>query len=426
MQSVRINELSSHAGASVTVRGWVTHLRSSGKVAFIVMRDGTGILQTVLVKSAVAAETWEHFARLTQETCISVTGEVRADARAPGGYELGIADLVDHRREPARLSHPAQGARHRFPARQPHLLAALAAAGRDRAHPQRDRAGDARLLLRARLPPRRHADPHGGDRRAERRCSRPNTSTRATRTSRRPASSTARPRRAAFGKIYTFGPTFRAEKSKTRRHLTEFWMIEPEVAFNDTHDNMRLQEDYVSLPRAARARAPRRGAEGARARHLEAREGAAAVPAHRLHGRRRDAPEEGERRPVGRRPRRRGRGAARRGLRPADLRDELSEGGEGLLYEGESGRSAHGALRRLPGARRVRRDHRRLTARGRSRQAAPPHARGEAARGGVRAGISPCGSTGRFRTPASGSGSSGPSRGSAACSTSGSASRSRG
>src|SRR5271167_1168426 len=93
MNSVRINDLSNHTGKSVTVRGWVTHLRSSGKVAFIVMRDGTGILQTVLVKNAVAPETWEHFAKLTQETCLSVTGEVRPDARAPGGFELGIADL---------------------------------------------------------------------------------------------------------------------------------------------------------------------------------------------------------------------------------------------------------------------------------------------------------------------------------------------
>ena len=190
---------------------------------------------------------------------------------------------------------------------------------------------------------------------------------------------------AAFGKIYTFGPTFRAEKSKTRRHLTEFWMIEPEVAFNDSHDNMRLQEEFVSflVQRVLERRAG--GAEGARARHREARDGEAALPAHRLHRRGRDAAEEGQRRAVGRRPRRRGRGAARRGLRPAGVRDELSEGGEGVLHEGEPGRSAHGAVQRLPGARGVRRDHRRLAARGRLRQAArTASARGEAARGGVR------------------------------------------
>src|ERR1035437_8391804 len=109
-QSVRINELSNHAGATVTVRGWVTHLRSSGKVAFIVMRDGTGILQTVLVKSAVAPETWDHFARLTQETSLSVTGEVRADPCAPVGYELGIADLSIIGASP--LDYPIQPKEH--------------------------------------------------------------------------------------------------------------------------------------------------------------------------------------------------------------------------------------------------------------------------------------------------------------------------
>src|SRR6185312_9937596 len=110
MDSVRINELSSYAGKSVTVRGWVTHLRSSGKVAFVVMRDGTGILQTVLVKSAVPPETWERFGQLTQETSLSVTGEVRADARAPGGYELGISELTIIGASP--LDYPIQPKEH--------------------------------------------------------------------------------------------------------------------------------------------------------------------------------------------------------------------------------------------------------------------------------------------------------------------------
>ena len=89
----RIVDLHTHAGASATVRGWVTHLRSSGKVAFIVMRDGTGTLQAVLVKNAVTPETWSRFAELTQETSISITGEVRMDARAPGGVEVGVSNL---------------------------------------------------------------------------------------------------------------------------------------------------------------------------------------------------------------------------------------------------------------------------------------------------------------------------------------------
>jgi asparaginyl-tRNA synthetase len=82
----RISELSSHAGETVRVRGWVTHVRSSGKVAFVVMRDGTGMLQAVLVKNQVSPETWTRFSKLTQETSIEVEGEVRPDARSPGGF----------------------------------------------------------------------------------------------------------------------------------------------------------------------------------------------------------------------------------------------------------------------------------------------------------------------------------------------------
>src|SRR5215475_5830495 len=89
----RIVDLHTHAGTSATVRGWVTHVRSSGKVAFIVMRDGTGTLQAVVVKNAVAPDTWARFGQLTQETSIAITGEVRIDARAPGGVEVGVSDL---------------------------------------------------------------------------------------------------------------------------------------------------------------------------------------------------------------------------------------------------------------------------------------------------------------------------------------------
>src|SRR6267143_1812527 len=89
----RISELPSHAGEKVRVRGWVTHLRSSGKVAFVVIRDGTGILQCVVVKTQVPADVWERFSHLTLETSLSITGEVRAEARAPGGYEMGVTNL---------------------------------------------------------------------------------------------------------------------------------------------------------------------------------------------------------------------------------------------------------------------------------------------------------------------------------------------
>ena len=91
---VRIEALREHVGRVASVRGWVTHLRSSGKVAFVVLRDGTGVLQCVIVKTQVAPEVWERFQQLTQSRPrIAVTGEVRADARAPGAYEMGVTGL---------------------------------------------------------------------------------------------------------------------------------------------------------------------------------------------------------------------------------------------------------------------------------------------------------------------------------------------
>src|SRR3712207_6672532 len=106
----RISELSRHVGSTVTVRGWVTHLRSSGKVAFVVLRDGSGILQSVLVKSQLAEGGWERFGQLTIETSVAVTGEVRADARAPGGFELGVTDLTIV--GPSPIDYPIQPKEH--------------------------------------------------------------------------------------------------------------------------------------------------------------------------------------------------------------------------------------------------------------------------------------------------------------------------
>src|SRR3954464_829296 len=106
----RIAELRDYAGQVVTVRGWVTHLRSSGKVAFAVVRDGTGIMQAVLVKTALPAEVWERFKELTLETSVHVTGEVRAEVRAPGGYEMGVAGLSIIGKSP--LDYPIQPKEH--------------------------------------------------------------------------------------------------------------------------------------------------------------------------------------------------------------------------------------------------------------------------------------------------------------------------
>ncbi|HYW32707.1 MAG TPA: OB-fold nucleic acid binding domain-containing protein, partial [Gemmatimonas sp.] len=108
--SVRIADLRNHVGAVVTVRAWVTHLRSSGKVAFAVVRDGSGVMQSVLVKSQVPAESWEAFSDLTTEASVALTGEVRAEARAPGGYEMGVTMLEIIGASP--LDYPIQPKEH--------------------------------------------------------------------------------------------------------------------------------------------------------------------------------------------------------------------------------------------------------------------------------------------------------------------------
>ena len=212
---------------------------------------------------------------------------------------------------------------------------------------------------------------------------------------------------AAFGKIYTFGPTFRAEKSKTRRHLTEFWMIEPEVAWNDSDDNMRLQEDFVSyLVQRALERCAR-GAEGARARHHAARARQAALPARSTtptrsrSSRRRGAPRSGATTSAPR---------TRRCIvadydRPVFVLNYPKEAKAFYMKE-NPGRSAHGALRRSARARGLRRDHRRDHSARTTTTSSSRGSRRRGCRSTRTAGISTCGSTARSRTPASGSDSS--------------------
>jgi asparaginyl-tRNA synthetase len=239
-----ISNLARHSGTTVTVRGWVSHLRSSGKIAFIVVRDGTGLLQAVLVKSQVKPEVWERFPQLTQETCVSVTGEVRQEARAPGGYEMGVTSLdvlgsspIDYPIQPKehgidflldnrhlwlrsqrqvailRVRHEIEQAIHDFFYEKGFIhvdTPVLTAAIGERSglfQTEYFDEGFAYLAQTGQLYGEAAA--------------------------------------AALGCIYTFGPTFRAEKSKTRRHLTEFWMIEPEMAFYDSSDNMRVQEEML-------------------------------------------------------------------------------------------------------------------------------------------------------------------------------------
>ena len=209
------------------------------------MRDGSGSLQCVLVKVSLAPETWERFAQLTQETTIEVAGEVRPDERAPGGYELAVTDLVIT--GPSPIDYPIQPKEHGidFLLDNRHLWLrserqrAIAGVRHEVEQGIRDFFHDREFLLvdtpiltaaigeRSGLFATEYFE-EGYAYLAQ--------------TGQLYGEAAA----AAFGRIYCFGPTFRAEKSKTRRHLTEFWMCEPEVAFNDSNDNMRLQEEFVS------------------------------------------------------------------------------------------------------------------------------------------------------------------------------------
>ncbi len=245
LASTRISGLSGEVGRTVTVRGWITTVRSSGKVAFLVLRDGTGLLQCVLVKSAVTQDVWDRFAQLSLETSVAVTGDVRADARAPGGYELGVTDLVIV--GPSPLDYPIQPKEHGidFLLDHRHLwlrsprqraIATIRSEIEQGIHDffySRDFLRVDTPILTAAIGERsglfstEYFD---------------EGSAYLAQTGQLYGEAAA----AAWGKIYTFGPTFRAEKSKTRRHLTEFWMIEPEVAWNDSNDNMKLQEEFVS------------------------------------------------------------------------------------------------------------------------------------------------------------------------------------
>src|SRR6476661_1176806 len=241
----RIAELKNHVGTTATIRGWVTHVRSSGKVAFAVIRDGTGILQAVLVKSQVTPEVWAAFAELTTETSVSVTGEVKADARAPGGYEIGATDLAIIGKSP--IDYPIQPKEHGidFLLDNRHLWLR---SNRQRAiFAIRNEIEQAihdffyeRGFLRIDTPILTAAIGERSGLFSTEYFDEGNAYLAQTGQLYGEAAA------AAFGKIYTFGPTFRAEKSKTRRHLTEFWMIEPEVAWNDSDANMTLQEDFVS------------------------------------------------------------------------------------------------------------------------------------------------------------------------------------
>jgi len=209
------------------------------------MRDGTGQIQGVLVKTQIPPDVWERFTALTIETSVAMTGEVHVEERSPGGIEMAVSNLDIIGTSP--LDYPIQPKEHgidflldhrHFWLRSPRQRAI--ARVRNEVEQAIHDFFYARGFLRVDTPILTAAI---GERSGLFSTEYFDEGTAyLAQTGQLYGEAAA----AAFGRIYTFGPTFRAEKSKTRRHLTEFWMIEPEVAWNDNDDNMRLQEDFVS------------------------------------------------------------------------------------------------------------------------------------------------------------------------------------
>jgi asparaginyl-tRNA synthetase len=244
MLKITIQDLKDYVDQEVTLKGWLFNKRSSGKVKFVILRDGTGYLQCIYFTGNVSAEVFDIADKIGQESAIEVTGKVKAEPRAPGGFELdatglkiiseahdypitpkehGIEFLMDHRHLWLRSSRQTAilRIRHRivkairdffdnkgFTLMDPPILTPNAVEGTSTLfETEYFDLGKAYLTQSGQLYAEAGA--------------------------------------MALGKVYTFGPTFRAEKSKTRRHLTEFWMVEPEVAFNDLNDNMDLAEEFL-------------------------------------------------------------------------------------------------------------------------------------------------------------------------------------
>lgn len=239
-----IEQLPKLVGEKVILRGWVVNKTEKGKLIFIIMRDGTGIVQLVFSKNNIEQEIFESAKLLTQESSVEIIGLVRADDRAPGGYEIDAENLkIYHIAKDYPITPKEHGdaflMEHRhlwLRSSRQHAIMRVRASVIQAIHEYLDGQGflkmDSPILT-----------PNAAE----------GTSTLfetqyfdlgkayLSQSGQLYAEATAM----AMGKVYTFGPTFRAELSKTRRHLTEFWMIEPEMAFFDLNDDMDLAEDLV-------------------------------------------------------------------------------------------------------------------------------------------------------------------------------------
>ncbi len=244
MQKIFISDLSKYVGKEIKIQGWLYNKRSSGKLHFLILRDGTGYLQCVFFKGNVSEEVFDLAGKIGQESSIEITGKIKEEKRAPGGYELDASDLkviseshdypitpkehgteflMDNRHLWLRSSKQVAilRIRHRivkairdffdgngFTLMDPPILTPSSCEGTSTLfETEYFDLGKAYLTQSGQLYAEAGA--------------------------------------MALGKVYTFGPTFRAEKSKTKRHLTEFWMCEPEVAFADLNDDMDLAEEFL-------------------------------------------------------------------------------------------------------------------------------------------------------------------------------------
>jgi len=241
---VAISDVSHHVGEEVEIRGWLYNRRSSGRIQFLIIRDGTGIIQGVASEAEVGKAVFASCDRLTQESSIVVRGVVREERRAPGGFELTIRELdVVQVAEEFPITHKEHGVeflmdkRHLW-IRTPRQNAIL----RIRAQVIRALEDflEERGFIRVDAPILTPSACEGTTTLFE--TTYFETKAYLSQSGQLYNEATA----AAFGKVYCYGPTFRAEKSKTRRHLIEFWMLEPEAAFFTYEDNVRLQEDMVS------------------------------------------------------------------------------------------------------------------------------------------------------------------------------------
>ncbi len=243
-----IASLSAYEGQSVTLRGWLYNLRSSGKLLFPTFRDGTGTIQGIVPKAAVPEEVFNTLKALTLESSLTVTGKVRADSRAPSGYELDVENVEVLQRVPEETPFPITLKEHGVDFLMEHRHLWL-------------RTPRQSAILRVRATIMRAAAEYfdnNGFIRTDPPILTPNAcegtselfemdyfdddKAYLTQSGQLYVEATA----LALGKVYSFGPTFRAEKSKTRRHLTEFWMVEPEVAFLQLDGLLDLAEAYIT------------------------------------------------------------------------------------------------------------------------------------------------------------------------------------